>query len=98
LIFGGDRDLRYDQPPLNLPDRSNQFREAGASHGRLPSSIWKNIMAEMGAENRNLGTGCRKKMVLPEFAWMNVDEHRLSALTLPGQGELWNKEPEFALR
>jgi len=31
-------------------------------------------------------------MVLPEFAWMNVYEHRFSALTLPGQGGLRNKE------
>ncbi len=31
-------------------------------------------------------------MVLPKFAWMNVYEHRLSTLILPGQGELWNKE------
>jgi len=38
-----------------------------------------------------------KIMVLPEFAWVNVYKHRYSALTLPGQGELWNKEPEFAL-
>ncbi len=29
---------------------------------------------------------------------MNVYGHRLSALTLPGQGELWNKEPKIALR
>jgi len=29
---------------------------------------------------------------------MNVYEHRFSALTLPGQGQLRNKEPEFALR
>jgi len=29
---------------------------------------------------------------------MNVYEHRLSAWTLPGQGELRNKELEFALR
>jgi len=29
---------------------------------------------------------------------MNVYEHRFSASTLPGQGELWNKEHEFALR
>jgi len=31
-------------------------------------------------------------MGLPEFAWMNVFDHRFSALILPGQGELWNKE------
>jgi len=30
-------------------------------------------------------------MVLPEFARMNAYDHRFSALTLPGQGELWNK-------
>jgi len=29
---------------------------------------------------------------IPEFAWMNVYEHRFSALTWPGQGELRNKE------
>jgi len=29
---------------------------------------------------------------------MNVYDHGFSALTLPGQGELWNKAPEFALR
>ncbi len=29
---------------------------------------------------------------------MNVYDHRFSALTLPGQGELWNKEPKSALR
>jgi len=40
----------------------------------------------------------QRKEVLPEFAWMNVYEHRFSALTLSGQGELLNKEPEFALR
>jgi len=37
-------------------------------------------------------------MVLPEFAWMNVYDHRFSALIWPGQGELWNKEAEYALR
>jgi len=36
--------------------------------------------------------------VLPESARMNVYERRFSALTLPGQGELRNKEIEFALR
>jgi len=36
--------------------------------------------------------------VFAEFAWMNVYDHRFSALTLPGQGKLRNKEPEFALR
>jgi len=29
---------------------------------------------------------------------MKVYEHRFPALILPGQGELWNKEPESALR
>jgi len=43
------------------------------------------------------GTGAIN-LLLPEFAWPNVYEHRLTALTLPGQRELWNKELEFALR
>ena len=34
-------------------------------------------------------------MVLPQFAWMNVYDRRFSALTLPGQGELRNKEQVF---
>jgi len=44
-------------------------------------------------ENFNL-----KIMVLPEFARMNVYDHRFSALNLPGRGELYNKELKFALR
>jgi len=30
--------------------------------------------------------------VVPEFAWVNVDEHRFLALILPGQGEPLNEE------
>ncbi len=33
----------------------------------------------------------RYHRVLPKFAWMNVYDHRFSALTLLGQGELRNK-------
>jgi len=35
-------------------------------------------------------------MVVPELSWMKVDDHRLSALTLPGIEELKNKEHGFA--
>jgi len=31
-------------------------------------------------------------MVLPEFAWIGLYEHRFSSLTLSGQGKLRNKE------
>ena len=37
-------------------------------------------------------------LFIPEFAWMNVYEHRFAGLTLPGHGELRNKEFEYALR
>jgi len=39
-----------------------------------------------------------QKKVLPEFAWLLFYDHRFSALTLPGQGKLWNGEPKIALR
>jgi len=45
-----------------------------------------------GVRNAKRGSRNAEQEVLPEFAWMNVYGYRFSALTLPGQGELRNKE------